>query len=264
MKISFTLSAKSMPITSTRSKTDIVRVRPSSTSGVPVDTGPLGELAVTRGAEEIKEIYTEGASPSASAEAPGFTRATLRRLEGKDPVAAALTFVLSSMPLSETSHTPAIEVTNAKVKAWGRAARKGKGKEAPLGTMFGATWAEETVHTPHGEMDWSSSAQLFEWEPDWVSGEPTPPEKPKEYECLKPRPSLRAVAPEPTSVDRGLPQRMTAPKLGLDETMELLSRVPGAGDEDPDLSALSAALKTKVGLSDLKKPPPTMSPAVNC
>ena len=262
MKMSFTLSAKSMPITSTRSKTDIVRVRPSSPSGVPVDTGPLGELAVLRGAEEIKEIYTEGARLSASAEAPGFTRATLRRLKGKDPVAAALTSVVSSMPLSETSHTPAIEVANAKVKAWRRAARKGKEKEAPLGTMFGATWAEETFHTPHGEMDWSSSAQSFEWEPDWVSGEPTPPEKPKEYECLKPRPSLRAVAPEPTSVDRGLPPRMTAPKLGLVETMELLSRVPGAGDEDSDLSALSAALKTKVGLSDLKKPPPTMSPAV--
>ena len=42
--------------------------------------------------------------------------------------------------------------------------------------------------------------------------------------------------------------------------MELLSRVLGAGDEDPDLSALSAALKAKLGLSELKKPPSTMSP----
>ena len=97
-----------------------------------------------------------------------------------------------------------------------------------------------------------------------MSGEPTPPEKPKpkEYECLKPGPSPRAVAPEPTSVDRGSTPRMAAPKLGLVETMELLSRVLGAGDEDPDLSALSAALKTKLGISDLKKPPPTMSPGV--
>ena len=55
---------------------------------------------------------------------------------------------------------------------------------------------------------------------------------------------------------------MAAPKLGLDETMELLSRVVGAGDEDPNLSALSVALKTKFGLSDLKKPPPTMSSGV--
>ena len=55
---------------------------------------------------------------------------------------------------------------------------------------------------------------------------------------------------------------MAAPKLGLDETMELLSRVLGAGDEDPDLSAFSAALKTKLGLSDMKQPPPTISPGV--
>ena len=44
--------------------------------------------------------------------------------------------------------------------------------------------------------------------------------------------------------------------------MELLSRGLGAGDEDPDLSALSAALKAKLGLSELKKPPSTMSPGV--
>ena len=56
---------------------------------------------------------------------------------------------------------------------------------------------------------------------------------------------------------------MAASKLGLDETIELLSRVLGAGDEDPDLSALSAAVKVKLVLSDLKKPPPTMSPKVS-
>ena len=253
-----------MPITSTRSKTDVVRVRPSSTSGVPVDTGALGELAVTRGAEEIKEIYTEGVRPSASAEATGFTRANLRRLEGKDPAAAALASVVYSMPPSETSPTPGIKVANAKVKAWRRAARRGKGKEAPLGTMFGATWAEETFEIPHGEMNWASSAQSSGWEPDWVSGKCTPPEKPKEHECLKPGPCPRAVAPKPTSVDRGLPPRMAAPKLGLNETMELKSRVLGAGDEDPDLSALSAARKTKLGLSDLKKPHLLCPQVLNC
>ena len=128
--------------------------------------------------------------------------------------------------------------------------------------MFGATWAKETFQIPHGEMNSSSSAQSSEWRPDWVSGELTPPEKPKEYDRLKPGPSPKAVAPEPTSVDQGLPPRMAAPKLGLVETMELLSRVLGAGDEDADLSALSAALKRKLGLFDLKKPPPTMSPGV--
>ena len=160
--MSVTLRAKTVPITSTRSKTDVVRVKPSSTSGVPVDTGPLRELAVKRGAEEIKEIYTEGARPSASAEAPGLTRANLRRLKGKDPVAAALASVLSSMPLSEISSTPGIEVATAKVKAWRRGTRKGKEKKAPLETMFRATWAEETFETPHGEMEWSWSAQSSE------------------------------------------------------------------------------------------------------
>ena len=74
--------------------------------------------------------------------------------------------------------------------------------------------------------------------------------------------SPRGVSPEPVCVERGLPPHMAAPKLGLDETMGLLFRVLGEGEEDPDLSALSAALKAKLGLSDLKKPPPTMSPGV--
>ena len=212
--MSVTLSAKTVPVTSTRSKTDDVRAPPTSTSGVPVDTGPLGELAVTRGAEEITEIYTEGVRLSFSAEARGFTRANLRRLEGKDPVAAALASVVFSMPLSETTPTPGMEAANAKVKAWRREAKKGKGKDAPLGTMFGATWGEETFEIRHGEMDWSLSAQSSEWEPDWVSAERTPPEEPKEHEWLKPGPSPRGVAPEPMCVDRGLPPRMAEPLGG--------------------------------------------------
>ena len=58
---------------------------------------------------------------------------------------------------------------NAKVKAWGRAASKGKGRNSPFGTMLGATWGVETFEIPHGKMDWSSSVQSSEWEPDWVS-----------------------------------------------------------------------------------------------
>ena len=111
-------------------------------------------------------------------------------------------------------------------------------------------------------MHWSASPQSSEFESDWVFEEPTPPQEPKEHECLKPGTSPRAVAPEPTGVDGGLPPRVAAPKLGLDKTVDLLSQVPGAGNEDPDLSALSAAHKTKLGLSDLTKPPPTMCPAV--
>ena len=79
---------------------------------------------------------------------------------------------------------------------------------------------------------------------------------------MKPSPSPRVVVPEPTCVDRGLSPRMAAPKLSRDETADLLSQVPGASDEDTDLSALLAALKTKLGLPDLKKPLPTMSPGV--
>ena len=212
------------------------------------------------GAEENTEIYTEGVRPSA--EVPGLTRANLRPLEGKDAVAAALASIVSSLPPSKATLTPGVEVAIAKVKAWRRAARKGKEEDAALGTMLGATWGEETFEIPHGEMDWSASTLSSEWEPDWVSKGPSPPEEPKEHECPKPGPSPRAAAPEPTCVDRGLPLRMAAPKLGLDETMDLLSRVLGAGDEDPDLSAISAALKTKLGLSDLKKPPTTMYPGV--
>ena len=89
-------------------------------------------------------------------------------------MAAALASMVSLMPQSETTPTPGIEVANAKVKTRRRAARKGKGKGAPLGTIFGATWEEETLEIPHGEMDWSLWAQSSEWEPDWMSGEPTP------------------------------------------------------------------------------------------
>ena len=81
------------------------------------------------------------------------------------------------------------------VLSFSRAARKGKGKDAPLGTMIGLTWGEETFEIPHGEMDLLVSAQSSEREPDWVSEEPTPPEEPKEHKRMKPRPSPRAVAP---------------------------------------------------------------------
>ena len=68
-------------------------------------------------------------------------------------MAAALASIVSSMPPSETTPTPGIEVAYAKGKALRRAARKGKGKDAPLGTMFGATWGEETFRIPHSEMN---------------------------------------------------------------------------------------------------------------
>ena len=183
-------------------------------------------------------------------------------------MAAALLSVVSSLPPSEDAPDPdsfaakeaqaAMEkVATAKVKACRKAGKKEKEKE-PIKAypMFGTTWGEG-FEAPYGEISATTSNDSSEWEEDWISREPTPslPSRPRP-------PSPRGVCPEPVCVERGLPSRMAAPKLGLDETMELLSRVLGAGDEDPDLSALSAALKTKLGLSELKKPPSTMSPGV--
>ena len=126
---------------------------PSSTSGVRCDTGPPREHAEPKGAEENTEIYTEGVG--LGAEVRGSTQANLRRLEDKDPVAAALAFVVSSLPPSETMPIPGFremtKVANAKVKDWRRAARKEKGKDAALGPMFRATWGAEAFEIPYGE-----------------------------------------------------------------------------------------------------------------
>ena len=183
-------------------------------------------------------------------------------------MAAALLSVVSFLPPSEDAPDPeslaakeaqaAMEkVATAKVKAWRKAGRKEKEKE-PMKAypMFGTTGGEG-FEAPYGEISATMSNDPSEWEEDWISREPTPllPSRPRP-------PSPRGVCPEPVRVERGLPSRMAAPKLGLDETMELLSRVLGAWDEDPDLSSLSAALKAKLGLSELKKPPSTMSPGV--
>ena len=46
---------------------------------------------------------TEGVRPSV--EVPDLTRANLRRLKGKDPVAAALASIVSSLPPSETTYS---------------------------------------------------------------------------------------------------------------------------------------------------------------
>ena len=221
---------------------------------VVVDTtGWRGEHQA-RGAEE-KDMRE-------APEAPVLTQERLRSLEGRDPMAAALLSVVSSLPPSEDAPDPdsraAMEkVATAKLKAWRKAGEEEKEKE-PMKAypMFGTTWGEG-FEAPYGEISATTSNDSSEWEEDWISREPSLslPSRPRPL-------SPRGVCPEPVRVERGLPARMAAPKLGLDETMELLSRVLGAGDEDPDLSALSAALKAKLGLSELKKPPSTMSPGV--
>ena len=190
---------------------------------------------------------------------PGLTQANLERLKGKDPVAAALASVVSSLPQSETPPTlefkEIAKVANTKVKAWRRAARKGKGNEtAMMAPMVGTTLGEE-FEIPYGKCAAPAWAHSSEWEPNVISREPTPTKEPV---CMEREPFSRA--PEPVCVEPGLPPRMPAIKLGLDETMELLSRVLGVGEEDRHLSALSAALKATLGLSNLKKPPNTMPP----
>ena len=50
--------------------------------------------------------------------------------------------------------------------------------------------------------------------------------------------------------------------MGFDETVQILTRVLGASEQDPDLSALSAALKIELRLADLRRHPCTMLPGV--
>ena len=48
-------------------------------------------------------------------------------------------------------------------------------------------------------------------------------------------------------------------KVGLDESVELFTKVLAAREEDPEFGALLAQFKAKLGLADLKKPPSTKS-----
>ena len=76
-----------------------------------------------------------------------------------------------------------------------------------------------------------------------------------DWESRETATSLKKM-PEPFCVEHAFPPHEVAPKLGFDETVELLTRVMGASEEDPDLSSLSAALKNKLRLPDVRKPPP--------
>ena len=150
-------------------------------------------------------------------EFPGLKQENLKRLEGKDPLAAALACVIaryetSSLPPSEIAPIPAFEnLANAKVKAWRKAGTARKGKEMAMGLMFRTMWGEDFA-LPYGECGASAPAHLSEWEPDWVSRKPTSWKMPV---CMERGPCPSGVSPEPTSVERGLPPSMAAPKLGL-------------------------------------------------
>ena len=85
---------------------------------IPRARGPRGEHRA-RGTEESNENNIEGARRDA--EVPGLAQAKLKRLEGREPVAATLASLVSSLLLSRTSPIPAFEemakVVDAKVKA---------------------------------------------------------------------------------------------------------------------------------------------------
>ena len=123
----------------------------------------------------------------------------------------------------------------------------------PAGGTCRRMWGEG-FEVPYAEDIASArSSELFA---NWESRAPRSSNTP---ECLERGLSPRGVTPATVCMERGLPPRDVAPKLELDETVELLTRVLGASEQDPDLSALSAALKIKLGLSDLRKPSSTIT-----
>ena len=100
----------------------------------------------------------------------------------------------------------------------------------------------EPPHRVHEEETSEETAALFE---DWDSRERTPSIK-----------RMRTMTPAPPE------ESEEVPRISLDKTVKVLAKVLGAGDDDPDLTALWAALKATLGLSNLKKPPVTLSPGV--
>ena len=73
-----------------------------------------------------------------------------------------------------------------------------------------------------------------------------------DLESRAPTPSLRKE-PKPVKVEGAPPPHQDSPEVVLHEMVELLTRALGGGEEDPDLSTLSVALKIEPGWSDLQK-----------
>ena len=135
-----TLGAKTEPIT-TRSKTGYLGpTGPSSTSGIPRDSGPRTEHEA-RGARE----YINPDIPT-DTEAPTLTLENLERLGSRDPLAAALPSVVakSECPsLSPSVARPDLaneRLARMKEKEW-------RGKDV-VGTI--KTW-DENCEMPYGE-----------------------------------------------------------------------------------------------------------------
>ena len=116
--MSVTFSAKTEPIT-TRPRAGDVRTGPSSTSGIPRDSGPLGEHKKPRGARSYipRDILT---APEGSA----LAVENLESLESRDPLAAALASVVarsttSLWPMTKKIH-PFMDhgIGEAEEKGW--------------------------------------------------------------------------------------------------------------------------------------------------
>ena len=103
---------------------------------VPRAAGPRREYRARRAEKNVIE------GPCPGAEVPGLTQASLKHLKGKDPFAAALASVVSSLPPSKTASIGALEeMANVKlnVKASRKASTKRKGKETAMGPMLRMT-----------------------------------------------------------------------------------------------------------------------------
>ena len=153
--MSVTMSARNLPIRSQPTAKPVAGPsRAPFLSGrrteevIPRKPSPRGEHRA-RGAEE----NIEGGQPDVES-----TQENLKRLEGNNPVVAALASVISisersSLPPSETGAIPAFDkLANAKVKAWRKAGRTAKGKETTVGLMFRMTRGRE-LEIPYSECD---------------------------------------------------------------------------------------------------------------
>ena len=106
---------------------------------------------------------------------------------------------------------------------------------------------------------------LKTWEADWESplgADKESLEAAEMFKDLESRAATPSLEPKISGSMKGpgVPRELS--KFGLDETVQLQTKVLGAGDEEADLSVLSAASKTKLGMVNLNRPLAIISPCV--
>ena len=126
------------------------------------------------------------------------------------------------------------KVANTKVKAWRRGAMKGKGKEtAIIAPMFGTIREKSSRYLMANAL----RRRPPNHQSGSLTGYPRNLHPPRDLYAWSASPLHAVYHQSPIRRARFAPMYGSC-KLGLDETMELLSRVLGAGEEDCDLSAL--------------------------